>query len=35
MHGDEGTVGKGTRVSKGREVLKCAVGIQDYRQGCP
>lgn len=29
MHGDEGTVDKGTWVNKGREVLKCAVGIQD------
>lgn len=28
MHGDEGTVGKETRVSKGREALKCAVGTQ-------
>ena len=27
MHGDEGTVGKETRVSKGREALECAVGI--------
>ena len=28
MHGDEGTVGKETRVSKGREALMCAVGTQ-------
>ena len=35
MHADEGTVGKGARVSKGRVVLKWAVGTQDQRQGCP